>query len=228
MHIPVVDAPSTKAQRLIRWTDSDPDPRPGSTRAAAATQARRVSRDATLSPIHLRRLTPPDAHHMTDLLKRLSQRSCYQRYFRLVRSFAPADIARFVAVNAGHLAVGAFDGDVLVGAAQYFRSSKHPDHAEIALEVADSHHRRRVGARLAQELARLAVEVGITHFTATVLAENRAVLGLMQHSGWKIATTLDGPYADVVMTLPPPPWPTGQMCTRNCAARPSAQPWLSR
>ena len=44
---------------------------------------------------------------------------------------------------------------------------------------------------------------GITHFTATVLAENRAVLGLMQHSGWEIATTLDGPYADVVVTLPP-------------------------
>ena len=126
------------------------------------------------------------------------------RYFRLVRSFAPADIARFVAVNPGHLAVGAFDGDVLVGAAQYFRSSEHPDHAEVALEVADSHHRRRVGARLVQELARLAADVGITHFTATVLAENRPVLGLMRHSGWEIATTLDGPYADVVVTLPSP------------------------
>ena len=224
MHIPVVDAPSTKAHRPFRSTDSDPDPHPGSTGAAAAAEARRVSRDATLSPIHLRRLTPTDAHHMTDLLKRLSHRSSYQRYFRLVHSLAPADIARFVAVNPGHLAVGAFDGDVLVGVAHYFRSAAHPDHAEVALEVADSHHRRRVGARLAQEVARLAVEVGITHFTATVLAENRAVLGLMRHSGWEIETTLDGSYADVVMTLPPPTWTTGQMCTRNGAAQPSAQP----
>ena len=140
---------------------------------------------------------------MTDLLERLSPQSRYRRYFRLVRSFAPADIARFVAVSPGHLAVGAFDGDVLVGAAQYFRSSECPDHAEVALEVADSHHRRRVGARLVHELARLAADEGITHFTATVLAENRPVLELMRHSGWDIATTLDGSYADVVVTLPP-------------------------
>jgi GNAT superfamily N-acetyltransferase len=221
MHTLVIAAPVTAAHPPITWADRDPT-------AAAAAQARRASRDAPVSAIHLRRLTPADAHDMTDLLQRLSPRSCYQRYFRLVRSFAPADIARFVAVNPGHLAVGAFDGDVLVGAAHYFRSSEHPDHAEVALEVADSHHRRRVGARLVQQLARLAVEVGITHFTATVLAENRAVLGLMQHSGWEIATVLDGPYAEVVVTLPPqlinhrPDVPTRD------ADRPIAQPGLSR
>ena len=103
----------------------------------------------------------------------------------------------------GHLAVGAFDGDVLVGAAQYFRSSKYPDQAEIAVEVADSHQRRGVGAQLVHELSLLAADDGITHFTATVLAENRAVLGLMRHSGWRILTTQDGPYVDVVVTLPP-------------------------
>ena len=199
MRVPVIAAPFTKAHRLIMWAGPHPEP----TATAAAAGARRRSRDASLRPIRLRSLTPADAQHMTDLLQRLSPQSCYQRYFRLVRSFAPADIARFVAVNPGHLAVGAFDGGDLVGAAQYFRSSEHPDHAEVALEVADSHHRRRIGARLVQELARLAAEVGITHFTATLLAENRAVLGLMRHSGWEITTTLDGTYADVVLTLPP-------------------------
>ncbi|MEO8095865.1 MAG: GNAT family N-acetyltransferase [Pseudolysinimonas sp.] len=170
-------------------------------RSASADRARRLSREAT-HRIHLRCLTPTDAHRMSDLVERLSPQSRYQRYFRLVRSFAPADIARFVAVSPAHLAVGAFDGDALVGAAQYFRFSTCPDHAEVAVEVADSHHRRRVAARLVQELARLAAHEGITHFTATVLAENRPVLELMRHSGWDIATTLDGSYADVVVTLP--------------------------
>ena len=119
-----------------------------------------------------------------------------------MRSLAPADVARFVALSPDHLAVGAFDGDVLVGVAQYFRSAQRPDHAEVAVEVADSHHRRRVGTRLVLELSRLAADDGITHFTASVLADNRPVLGLMRHSGWDVATTLDGPYAEVVVTLP--------------------------
>ena len=170
-----------------------------------AARARRIPQVATRDAIRLRCLTPADADQMTDLLARMSPDSLYQRYFRLVRSFSPAVLARFVAVGPNHLAVGAFEGDVLVGVAQYFRSSTNPDHAEVAVEVADSHHRRGVGSRLVRELARLAAGHGITHLTATVLAENRAVLGLMRGSGWDIASTPDGPYIDVVVTLPPVP-----------------------
>lgn len=168
----------------------------------AAGPGRRQSHDASPGDVRLRCLTPTDAHHVRDLLDRMSPHSRYQRYFRPVRSFGRADIARFVAADPTHLAVGAFDGGDLVGLAQYFRLARCPEQAEVAVEVADSHHRRRVGARLVHELARQAARQGITHFTATVLAENRPVLGLMQHSGWDIATTFDGPYADVVVTLP--------------------------
>ena len=167
-----------------------------------ARGARPPGRESTNGTIPLRCLTPTDAHHMKDLLERLSPHSRYLRYLRLVRSLTPAEIARFVANGPGHLAVGAFDGDVLVGAAHYFRSSKYPDRAEIAVEVADSHQRRGVGAQLVQELSLRAGGDGITHFTATVFAENRAVLGLMRHSGWRILTTEDGPYVDIIVTLP--------------------------
>lgn len=175
------------------------------TASIAAARARGRSRGASHGTFQLRCLTPADGHHVTDLFDRLSPKSRYQRYFRLVRSLAPADLARFVAVSCDHRAVGAFDGDLLIGAAQYFRLAGRPDHAEVALEVADSHHRRGVGARLVHELARLAAGDGITHFTATVLAENRPLLELMRHSGWHIATTPDGVYADVLVTLPPQP-----------------------
>ncbi len=173
------------------------------TTAALGTVRRPFLRGAAASSIELRRLTPADGHQVTRLLERLSPHSRYQRYFRLVRALAPAEVARFVAVSPDHLAVGAFEDDGLVGVAQYFRSAKCPDRAEVAVEVADSHHRRGVGARVVRELARLAVDDGITRFTATVLTENRPVLGLMRHSGWDITTTLDGPYVDVVVTLPP-------------------------
>jgi len=189
------------------------------TASIAAARARRRCRDASHGIFQLRCLTPADGHHVTDLLERLSPKSRYQRYFRLIGSLAPADVARFVAVSSDHLAVGAFDGDLLIGAAQYFRLFGRPDHAEVALEVADSHHRRGVGARLVRELARLAAAEGITHFTATVLAENRPVLELMRHSGWHIATTPDGIYSDVVVTLPPELVGAGAGCA--CASRAS-------
>ncbi len=198
MHNYVSPALST-ARTRARLVEADCE---GTAPGVAAGALRPCRDDATNGTFRLRCLTPGDARHMKDLLERLSPHSRYLRYLRLVRSFTAAEIARFVAVGPGHLAVGAFDGDVLVGAAQYFRSSKHPDGAEIALEVADSHQRRGVGAQLVRELSVLAAGDGITHFTATVLADNRAVLGLMRHSGWSILTTEDGPYIDVIVPLP--------------------------
>jgi GNAT superfamily N-acetyltransferase len=160
-------------------------------------------RPPVVEPICLRRLTPTDAHHMKGLLERLSPHSRYLRYLRLVRSFTAKEIAHFVAASPGHLSLGAFRGELLVGAAQYFRSAQCPGQAELAVEVADSHQRLGVGTLLVHELARLAVDNGITHFTATVLAENRAVLGLMRRSGWPVLTTAAGPYLDVVVALAP-------------------------
>ncbi|WP_404380891.1 GNAT family N-acetyltransferase [Knoellia locipacati] len=168
----------------------------------AAARARRHTRNRTPGTIHLRCLTPDDGRHVTDLLKRMSPDSRYQRYFRPVHSFRPADIARFVTLSRDHVAVGAFDGPSLIGIAQSLRSSKQPDRAEVAGEVADLHHGRGVATRLVNELAELATDVGVTHFTATVLTDNRPVLALMRSLGWPTEATLDGAYAEVLLTLP--------------------------
>ena len=168
---------------------------------------------ATGDDIRLRRLTPADADHMNALLQRLSPQSRYRRYFRFMSSIPPADVARFVAVSPNHMAVGAFDNGVLVGAAQYFRSTARPDHAEATVEVADSHQRRRVGTRLAVELARLAAHEGITHFnTAEMYGGGKAEEFLAAARGSRrdevvIATKFlprpgDEAYAEVVVTLP--------------------------
>ena len=165
-------------------------------------RARHHTSAASHGTIYLRCLTPEDGHHVADLLERMSPHARYQRYLRPMGSFKPAEIARFVALNRDHVAVGAFDDHVLVGTAQFFRSSKAPSHAEVAVEVADSHHGRGVATRVVHELARHATDVGITHFTATVLSENRPVLALIRSTGWPTTTTPDGPYTEVVLTLP--------------------------
>lgn len=168
----------------------------------AAAQTRHSRKAASRGTIHLRCLTPDDAHHVADLLERMSPHARYQRYLRPMGSLRPAEIARFVALSHDHVAVGAFDGGLLAGTAQFFRSSKAPSRAEVAVEVADSHHGRGVATRVVHELARHATDVGITHFTATVLSENRPVLALIRSTGWPTTTTPDGPYTEVVLTLP--------------------------
>jgi GNAT superfamily N-acetyltransferase len=169
---------------------------------ATVSEARSLVHATAYGDVVLRCLTPADAHHMADLVDRMSPHSRYLRYFRLMSSFPPSDIERFVAAGPHHRAVGAFDDGALVGVAQYFRSATWPGHAEIALEVADTHHRRGVGTALVETLARIAVDEGITHVTATVLSANRALLAMVQRMGWQTVVTLDGCYADLVATLP--------------------------
>jgi GNAT superfamily N-acetyltransferase len=55
-----------------------------------------------------------------------------------------------------------------------------PRRAEVAVEVADRLHGEGVGTILVERLARLAEGRGITHFTAEVLPENRAMLDVFR------------------------------------------------
>lgn len=153
--------------------------------------------------VRLRPLDPSDIDNVAALYERLSLRSKYLRFLtpgekisaRTVRHLASVDHDR-------HEAVGVFDDSgVLLGTAHYFRSLDDPTQAEIAVEVDDAHHRRGLGACLLGELARIARRSGITHFTATVLAENDAVISLLNQSRWPRVSRYDGPELTITMAL---------------------------
>ena len=54
---------------------------------------------------------------------------------------------------------------------------------------------------LARELATLARPRGITHFSATVLAENAAALAVIRKSEWPRVAQRDGPVIDITATI---------------------------
>lgn len=155
--------------------------------------------------MEVRALEPADIDQLALLFDRLSLKSRYLRFMAPIPSVSPSVLRHLAAIDhLRHEAVGAFDGDELVGSAHYFRSTEHPDAAEIAIEVADTYQQRGLGACLLRVLSDLARERGITEFTATALRENNAVRALLRGAGWPIATRLAGPESSMVITLPPP------------------------
>jgi GNAT superfamily N-acetyltransferase len=155
---------------------------------------------------------------MAGLFERLSLRSRYLRFFSPLDKVSAPTILRLASVDHDrHEAVGAFEHRSLVASAHYFRSAEDSTTAEIAVEVADDHQRHGVGPCLLRALARLAQQRGITHFTASVLAENRAALAMLHHSGWPAVARLSGPEIMFALNLTSAPDPDGGLAQERAS-----------
>lgn len=71
----------------------------------------------------------------------------------------------------------------IIGVPRFVRDRHDATTADLAITVADEWHGRGLGTGLLRLLSRRASEVGIAHFTADMLAENRAVLALVRAAG---------------------------------------------
>jgi ribosomal protein S18 acetylase RimI-like enzyme len=184
---------------VILTDDPEDEPMHHDTVTSLAEQ-RQVAAGAAVRP-----LEPDDADRVATLLGRLSPRSRYLRFHRPM-SEVPTAVARDLAAvdHRQHEAVGAFAAGSLIGAVHFVRSATCPTRAEISAEVVDEHQRKGIGDRLLRDLAGRAQQNGITHFTATVLAENVGAVSLLRGTGWPIVSSIDGSGLDVVVALPAP------------------------
>jgi GNAT superfamily N-acetyltransferase len=147
-----------------------------------AAAGRRAYRRA--QPLRVRVLEAADERRLAALFDMLSPRSRYLRYLAPIRVLSPRGMRQLASIDHDqHEAVGAFDGDLLVGAAHYVRAPDEPATAEFSVEVADSYQCGGVGTRLVRELARIAETRGITRLTATTLMINPAIIPLGERVG---------------------------------------------
>src|SRR6188472_3052148 len=97
--------------------------------------------------VHIRPVASEDAEALRDLHRGVSDYSLYMRFFGLSRTAAMDYVTRLVAAaNPGHQALTAWIGGQLVGVAAFERTE--PQTAEVALLIADDHHRRGIGTLL--------------------------------------------------------------------------------
>jgi GNAT superfamily N-acetyltransferase len=146
----------------------------------------------------LRVVDSSDLDAVIEAYRGLSPQSIYRRFFTLTPDPAPLVAHHFDMIDhRDHEALVVLDGDEVVGIAHWDRAGCCPDQAEIAITIADRWQRRGLGRVLIRALAGNAHRHGIDTLTATVLAENRAALGLAA-TGRPNEMRLDGPEAHLV------------------------------
>ena len=135
------------------------------------------------STVHVRPSTIEDAPRLRDLLASLSEQSRWFRFFSLGVNLDAA--ARSAAAPHEGLALIALREGAVVAHATFFRDP--PDRAEVAFAVADAWHGHGIATVLLAHLAHAASAEGIDTFTATVLSENRRMLGVFHDSGFAVS-----------------------------------------
>jgi GNAT superfamily N-acetyltransferase len=132
----------------------------------------------------IRPVRPDDKPLLAEAFARLSDESRYRRFFTPLRELGTEQLAYLTELDHhDHEALLALDAPsrACVGVARFVRVA--PDVAEPAVVVADRWQHRGVGTALLERLADRARAEGITRFSATVLAQNRDAIRLLERLG---------------------------------------------
>jgi acyl-CoA synthetase (NDP forming)/GNAT superfamily N-acetyltransferase len=153
----------------------------------------------------VRPIRPDDAQLILDFHDRQSPESIYFRFFSPRPRLSSRDVERFTHVDyVDRMAFVGIIGDELVGVARYDRHRARSD-AEVAFFVDDEHHGRGMATVLLEYLAVAAREAGISGFTATVLPQNRRMLGVFTQAGFTAHSHFDEGVIEVELSIEPTP-----------------------
>lgn len=149
----------------------------------------------------VRQLERQDRPVLAEAVAALTERSRFLRFHSGIARLSESTLRSLTEIDHhDHEALAAVEptSGAIIAVARFIRDDADPHAAEVAVTVGDSWQRRGLGALLLRRLARRAVDVGVHHFTADVLAENRATLDLLRRLG-TVDTTRDGTTVSVRM-----------------------------
>jgi GNAT superfamily N-acetyltransferase len=150
----------------------------------------------------IRPIRPPDKERLRDEFAHLGEDSRRFRFLGTVKQLSQGDLAKLSEVDHhDHEALIAttLDGAQAVGAARYIRPAHDAADAELAIEVVDEWQRCGLGSALLTHLAVRAAADGVHAFTALCLAENHAILRMLERLG-PTRVAVDGPGTVTVRT----------------------------
>ena len=165
-------------------------------------------RDGT--QVTLRLVQPSDKELFVRGLGELSKESRYRRFFTDKERLTDAELNYLTEVDQqDHFAMGAVgegegeDGcQQPCGVARFVRLKDEPEVAEAAIAVVDPMHRKGLGRVLFLRLIAAARERGVTQFRSDVLAENHAMLEMLDDLGLEHVDRTEDNTVAVTMRLP--------------------------
>jgi RimJ/RimL family protein N-acetyltransferase len=138
---------------------------------------------ATTAPVPgltMRPISETDAPLLRDLFDRMSPQTRYYRFHSPVQKVSNRWLEHLTHVDhcAREALVGFVAGEI-VGVARYAAMPDDPTTAELAIVVADAWQRHGIATVLLRELGQMAAARGVVRWTGSVIAENRAVVALI-------------------------------------------------
>lgn len=150
-------------------------------------------------------LEPTDRERYLAGLERASPDSLFKRFLAPVARLTESQLRYFLSVDhrdhEALLAVDESSGEA-VGVARFVRLGEGSDVAEAAVIVVDPWQGVGLGKSLSGLLAGRARELGIARFEATLLLENKAMMGLLRSLGPVRTVGREGAAAVVTVDLP--------------------------
>jgi GNAT superfamily N-acetyltransferase len=156
----------------------------------------------------VRPIRPDDVTALVQFHERLSDRSCYLRYFSLHRHLSPKEAERFTRVDYRDRLALVAEHDGRINAVGRYDRRPETAEAEVAFVVADECQHHGIGSLLLDELASAARDRGITNFVADTLDENLTMLRVFTHSGFPVTRRCE--YGTVSLCFPIAPTPSSE------------------
>src|SRR6266481_6776786 len=147
------------------------------------------------SSIRIRAIGAKDQERLHEHFRGLSQQSIYFRFMGFKRDLSALDLKQLTELDFNdHVGLAATltenGRERFIGVGRYIRG-KDPRRAEVAFAVLDKYQGQGIGTILLEHLGQIARASGVTELEATVLGDNRQMLEVLTHSGFKIRRELD-------------------------------------
>jgi RimJ/RimL family protein N-acetyltransferase len=141
--------------------------------------------------VEVRAVRPTDKVALQLGFSRLSPESVYNRFFQSKRELSAEELRYLTEVDFDrHIALvvtlqddPAYPEHPIIGVARFVRLADDGSRAEVAFTVGDPYQGRGMATLLLHHLVVLGRRLGVRHFEAEVLPDNRQMLEVFQHGG---------------------------------------------
>ncbi len=148
--------------------------------------------------VHLRAIREDDKQRLIDGFHRLTGNSIYFRFFSGKKKLTHQDLKYFTEIDFEHhislvATIVHEKEEEIIGVGRYVELEEKGTEkvAELAFVIDDEHQYIGLGTLLFEHLITIAQKNGISKFVADVLLENKKMLEIFKHSGFKLDMTIE-------------------------------------